>query len=48
MIKYYYESKSDVLFKRTSLEHQKRTSLDKQINNDNSNVITVNFNNKKD
>lgn len=47
MIKYYYESKSDVLFKRTSLEHQKRTSLDKQIN-DNSNVITVNFNNKKD
>ena len=46
MIKYYYESKSDVLFKRTSLEHQKRTSLDKQINNDNSNVIAINCDKK--
>ena len=36
MIEYYYESKSDVSFRRVSLEHEKRTSIDKQ-NSSNSN-----------
>ena len=40
MIGYYYKSESDVLFRRVSLEHEQRTSLDKQnsnINNNNNN-----------
>lgn len=48
MIEYYYKSKSDVLFKRVSLEHERKTNINKQqIKNEfNSNIhFNSNYNN---
>ena len=41
MIEYYYKSKSDVLFKRVSLEHKRKTNIDKKKLRMNLTVIFI-------